>query len=66
MKMELLSQKKYAYTNTFEKYINSLFFCQLFQLMTLKNTTSMQIKIINICFIILTTILKFMGAREGK
>ena len=58
--------KKFAYTNTFEKYINSLVFCQLFQLTTLKNTTSMQIKMINICFIILTTMLMFMGAREGK
>ena len=46
------------------KNINS--FCRLFKLMMLKNTTFMQIKIQNIYFIVSTTTLKLMEAREEK
>ena len=54
--------KKFAYRNTFEKYINSF----LAALMTLKNMTYSQIKIQNICFIVLPITLKHMEANEGK
>ena len=56
--------RKNSPTEMHLKNINS--FCRLFKLMMLKNTTFMQIKIQNIYFIVSTTTLKLMEAREEK
>ena len=49
-----------------EMRLKNIVFCRLFKLMMLKNTTFMQIKIQNIYFIVSTTTLKLMEAREEK